>query len=78
MHNIRAWTDTFRASGRVFEPVEGDLTAHVTVRFYRSTRTNEAPHRVSFDLDTTTRQKITENHNTTRRLLKKMRGGLTS
>ena len=29
---IRAWTDTSRASGRVFEPVEGDLTAHVTDR----------------------------------------------
>jgi len=30
-----AWTDTSRASGLVFEPTEGDLTVHVTVRCER-------------------------------------------
>ena len=43
---------------KVFEPSEeGDSTVQVTVRCYRSTGKNEAPHRLSFDLDTT-RQKI--------------------
>ena len=40
---------------KVFEPSgEGDSTVQVAARCYRSMRKNEAPHRLSFDLDTAT------------------------
>ena len=47
---------------KVFEPSEdGDSTVQVAARCYRSMRKNDAPYRLSFDLDTAT-HKIIESH----------------